>query len=166
MKKDKKNSFNTPDGYFESFNERLMNKINQEGAEATSTVIPKSDGFAVPEAYFETLSDRLASRLAKNQAGKVIKLRPNKRFYYAVAAVAAIFLLIFTPIWKTDTPVAFEDLASAEIESYLNLSELDMSSYEIAEVVDLESLQLSDVLEDDIEDENILEYLDENVERY
>ncbi|WP_222984490.1 hypothetical protein [Flagellimonas meishanensis] len=164
MKKDKKNSFNTPEGYFEGFHDRLMDKINQEEIEEISVLIPESDGFVVPDDYFETLSEKLTVKLAKTQSGKVIQLKPYKKFFYAAAAVAAVILLIFVPTWKSDTPIAFEDLASTEIETYLNSSALDMSSYEIAEVISLESLELNDVLESELEEQNILDYLNENVE--
>ncbi|NAY90595.1 hypothetical protein GTQ34_01575 [Muricauda sp. JGD-17] len=164
MKKDKKNSFNTPEGYFENFHDRLMDKINQEKIEEASDVIPKTDGFSIPEGYFEGFNEKISSKIRETERGKLVQLNPYRKLFYAAAAVAAIFLLVFTPIWKSDAAIAFEDLASAEIENYLNISELDMSSYEIAEMVSLEDIELNDVLEDDIEDENILEYLDENVE--
>ena len=38
-----------------------------------------------------------------------------------------------------------------------------MTSYEIAEVVSLEEVELNDILNDDLEDDIIMEYLDENV---
>lgn len=161
MKKDKKNSFNTPEGYFESFHERLMDKINKEGNE-TESIIPKSDGFAVPEGYFNGVTEKVLSKTTGNQ-GKVIQLKSYRKFYYG-AAVAAVFLLIFGLNWKSDTPIDFEDLANTEIDAYFENTEIDMTSYEIAELVPLENLELNDVLENDIEAENILEYLDENVE--
>nr|WP_321412185.1 hypothetical protein [uncultured Allomuricauda sp.] len=39
-----------------------------------------------------------------------------------------------------------------------------MTPYEIAEVVSLEEMELTDMLDDDFEDEIIIEYLDKNVE--
>jgi len=39
MKKNHKDKFKTPEGYFESFNERLMDKIVKE-----ESIIPSSDG--------------------------------------------------------------------------------------------------------------------------
>ena len=39
-----------------------------------------------------------------------------------------------------------------------------MTSYEIAEVVSLEEVELNDILVDDLEESIIMEYLDENVD--
>ena len=164
MKKDKKNSFNTPEGYFESFHDRLMDKINKEEAQ-TETIIPKSDGFGIPEGYFNGVTEKVLSKTVED-TGKVIQLKSYRKFYYGAAAVAAIFLLVFGLNWKSETPIGFDDLASTEIDAYFENTKIDMSSYELAELVSLENLELNDVLENDIEAENILEYLDENVEDF
>nr|WP_298925299.1 hypothetical protein [uncultured Allomuricauda sp.] len=157
MKKDHKNKFKTPEGYFDSFHERLMDKINEEENEQGKSIIPKSDGFSVPEEYFDTFK-------VETKEVKVVQLKSYKKFYYSAAAIAAIFILIFGLTWKTDAPITFEDLVSAEIDAYFETTELDMSTYEIAEVVSLNSLEVNDVLDNALKDENILEYLDENVE--
>lgn len=162
MKKDKQNGFNTPEGYFENFHERLIDKIKKEEAQ-TESIMPKSDGFGVPEGYFSGVTKKVLSKtVAEN--GKVIQLKSFRKFYYGAAAVAAVFLLIFGLNWKSDKPISFEDLANAEIDAYFERTEIDMSTYEIAELIPLENLELNDVLDNDIEAESILEYLDENVE--
>lgn len=162
MKKDKQNGFNTPEGYFGNFHERLMDKIKKEKAQ-TESIIPKSDGFGVPEGYFSGVTKKVLSKtVAEN--GKVIQLKSFRKFYYGAAAVAAVFLLIFGLNWKSDKPISFEDLANTEIDAYFERTEIDMSTYEIAELIPLENLELNDVLDNDIEAESILEYLDENVE--
>lgn len=157
MKEDHKNKFKTPEGYFDSFHERLMDKINEEETGQEKSVIPKTDGFGIPDGYFDTFK-------VEPKEVKVIHLKSYKKFYYSGAAIAAIFILIFGLTWKTDSPITFEDLASAEIDAYFETTELDMSTYEIAEVVSLNSLEVNDVLDNALKDENILEYLDENVE--
>lgn len=157
MKEDHKNKFKTPEGYFDSFHERLMDKINEEENEQGKSIIPKSDGFSVPEEYFDTFK-------VETKEVKVVQLKSYKKFYYSAAAIAAIFILIFGLTWKTDAPITFEDLVSAEIDAYFETTELNMSTYEIAEVVSLNSLEVNDVLDNALKDENILEYLDENVE--
>ncbi|WP_437395032.1 hypothetical protein [Flagellimonas lutimaris] len=164
MKKDKKNSFNTPEGYFDNFNDRLMDRIKKEEAGETTSLIPKSDGFAVPDGYFDEVTPTVLSKTVA-KVTKVIQFKPNRNFYYGVAAVAAIFILIFSFTWNsTSEPITFDDLANAEIESYLENTDFEMTSYEIAEVVSLEEMELTDMLGDDLEDDIIMEYLDENVE--
>ncbi|MDF0716314.1 hypothetical protein PY092_09160 [Muricauda sp. 334s03] len=164
MKEDKKNSFNTPEGYFESFNDRLMDRIQKEKAQEGGSIIPKTDGFAVPVGYFNEVTPTVLSKINTKKT-KVIPLKTNRRFYYGVAAVAAIFILMFSLIWESNPePISFDDLANAEIEAYFENTDLEMTSYEIAEVVSLEEIELNDILDNDLEDDIIMEYLDENVD--
>ena len=161
-KKDEHN-FKTPEGYFESFNERLMQRLQNEEAEEKLSFLPKSDGFKTPKAYFEGVEDEVLSKLTEKK-GKVITLRPYRKYLYGATAVAAALILFFNLNLETQTPVAFEDLASAEIDAYLENTELDLTSYELAELVSIEEVALTDVLDVPLESENILDYLDENIE--
>jgi len=164
MKKDKKNSFNTPEGYFESFNDRLMDKIKAEEAHENGGIIPKTDGFAVPDGYFDQVESSILSKTSRKEV-KVIPLISNRNFYYSVAAIAAIFILIFNITGNpTSEPITFDDLANAEIEAYLDDTEFEMTSYELAEVIPMEEIELNDILVDDFEESIIMEYLDENVD--
>lgn len=164
MKKDKKNSFNTPEGYFESFNERLMARIQDEATDEASSIIPKTDGFGVPEGYFDAVVPKILSR-TREEKGKVIQLKSYRKIYYGAAAVAAVFLLIFGFNWKSETsPITFDDLANTEIDAYFDTNRIEISSYELAEMVSFENVQLNDILEEDLSGEVILEYLDENVD--
>lgn len=164
MKKENhKNKFKTPEGYFDSFNERLMARLTEE-EDITSDIIPKNDGFEVPENYFDTVYDSVAHRLP-GKGAKVIALRTYRKVYYAAAAVVALLVLTVAWNWSTTDPkLGFEELASSDITSYLENNDLGLSSYEIAEVVDLEAVSLSDIMETQLEEEVILDYLNENVE--
>ena len=64
MGKDKKNKFKTPEGYFDNFHDRLMDRIQQEESQEEKSMIPMSDGFAVPETYFEDLTPKIIAQLA------------------------------------------------------------------------------------------------------
>ncbi len=164
MKKDKKNSFNTPEGYFESFNERLMSRLGQDETDASESIIPKTDGFGVPVGYFETIGPTILSKTT-TEKGKVIPLRAYRKFYYGAAAVAAVLIIVFGLNWNAKTnPVTFDDLANTEIDAYFEANASELTSYDLAEVVALEDIQLNDMLEEDLNSEHILEYLDENVE--
>ncbi|MEC8831218.1 MAG: hypothetical protein VX772_02575 [Bacteroidota bacterium] len=163
MKKDKKNSFNTPEGYFESFNDRLMDRIQKEDSKEGGFIIPKTDGFEVPDGYFDEVTPRVLSQI--NNDPKVITLQSNKHFYYGIAAAAAILIFVFSITWDSNKePITFDDLANAEIEAYFENTDLEMTTYEIAEVVSLEEIELNDILQNDLDDEIIMEYLDENVD--
>ena len=163
MKKNGKNSFNTPEGYFDNFNDRLMDRIKKEDMGEVTSLIPKTDGFVVPDSYFDEVTPTVLSKTVAKET-KVVPLKLHRNFYYGVAAVAAIFILIFNMTWNsTPEPITFDNLANAEIESYLENTDFEMTSYEIAEVVSLEEVKLNDILNDDLEDDIIMEYLDENV---
>lgn len=163
MKKDKKNSFNTPEGYFENFNERLMGRIEKEVH--SESIIPKSDGFSVPENYFDEITPKIMSKTSQRD-GKIIQLNPFRRFYYGTAAVAAVFIVIFGFNWKSNEPIVFDDLANTEIDAYFESNDLNISTYELAELVSLENVELNDILDQDLDAENILEYLDENLDDF
>ncbi|MBO0329494.1 hypothetical protein [[Muricauda] lutisoli] len=164
MEKDKENSFNTPEGYFESFNDRLMDRIRKEETNEAGSIIPKTDGFAVPNGYFDEVTPTVLSKINTKEP-KVIPLKINRRFYYSIAATAAIFIVMFSLTRESNPePLTFDDLANAEIEAYFENTDLEMTSYEIAEVVSLEEIELNDILGDDLEEDIIMEYLDENVD--
>lgn len=163
MKKNSENKFNTPEGYFESFHDRLMDRIQKEES-GTGTNIPKSDGFSVPGNYFDQVVPTILSKTTE-ESGKVIPLDKRRNFYYAAAAIAAIFLLIFSINWKTETAsFGFDDLASAEIDAYFDNHDIGLSSYEIAETIPLEDIQLNDVLAEDLTNDILWEYLEDTME--
>ncbi|WP_136468090.1 hypothetical protein [Flagellimonas onchidii] len=162
MKKDHKSKFKTPEGYFDSFHDRLMDKIQQEETVSETSIIPKSDGFGVPEGYFDSLTNEVVAKADQKEV-KVVQLKTYKRYFYGAASIAAVFLLFLMLNTNNDTSLDFDDLASAEITAYFDDVELGLSSYELAEAIPANELTLNDVLENGLEDENILEYLDENV---
>ncbi|KPM33176.1 Hypothetical protein I595_78 [Croceitalea dokdonensis DOKDO 023] len=161
MKKNHNNKFKTPEGYFESFNERLMAKMSKEEG-----IIPKSDGFQVPEHYFEELPKTLSHKIKP----KVVFLYPLKKYYWAAASIAALLLLalvINSNRFKNNT-IEFEDLASTEIDSYLDDNQMDLTVYDLAQVVNLDNLTVDDITEttEILEGQVILDYLDDNVDEF
>jgi len=156
-----KNKFKTPEGYFESFNERLMNRLETEEEDVVSGIIPKADGFAVPEGYFDGVHQDIRDKLG---GSKVISLRSYRTFYYAAASIAAIFVLVLAWNWDNQPQVGFDDLANTEIDAYFESNEFGLTSYEIAEVLPVENIGVIDITDSEIEEENLLEYLNENIE--
>ena len=162
MKKNHDNKFKTPEGYFDRFNERLMARLADED-DIKSDIIPTTDGFGIPEGYFDTVYPSLSSRLQRKEA-KVIALRSYRSIYYAAAAVAALLVITLAWNWNNEPQLGFEDLAGTDITTYLENNDLGLSSYEIAEVVDLEEVTLTDIMDTQLEEAVILDYLNENVE--
>ena len=100
----------------------------------------------------------------RSEETKVIRLRPYRKYLYTAASVAAIILIVFGLQWQGNQTLTFEDLANMELEEYFDDYAPGLSSYEIAEVFQIEDLEVNDILEDGWDDENIVEYLDDTIE--
>ncbi|MEM9686460.1 MAG: hypothetical protein AAF934_06010, partial [Bacteroidota bacterium] len=98
----KKSGFKVPEGYFDTFEATLPEKIAQE------STLPKDDGYRVPKDYFETFDDSLLRKLTDKKRGKVIPLITYKKVYYTLAATAAV-LLLFIAV-KNYLPTSGESL--------------------------------------------------------
>lgn len=160
MKKEhKNNAFKTPENYFEGFNDRLLDRLKEGGS-----AFPKEDGLKVPEDYFDTLNEKITDKLHQNSSPKVISLQPYRKYYLAAAAVAALFILVLGLQQFGSKELTFDSLANSDIENYLDNTDLGLSSYEIAEVVVLDEIAIENILEDQLIEENIIDYLDENVD--
>lgn len=156
MKKLPKNSgFKVPDGYLEGFTEKLLDKLGKE-----ASPIPDKEGFKVPASYFDDLNDQILERVSKAET-KVVELHPYRKYYLVAASMAAIVLLIIGLQWQGNKELSFDDLAESDIETYLDGKDLELSSYEIAEMLPIDELQFNDILEENLDMENIMEYLDD-----
>ena len=160
MKKDKLHNiknpgFKSPEGYFDSFEDKLMAKLNTP--ESLSKI--KSSGFEVPKDYLKNLDEDILSKLKKEET-PIIQLSSRRQLYYVAGIAASIVLMLAIFIYKP-----FEEELSVEmVESYLE--DRDLSSYELAAL-----LADSDLLEDDFvitetsfEEDNLESYLLENSE--
>lgn len=154
----KNNPFKTPEGYFEKFTDSLMGKLNEEKSD-----LPEEEGFAVPEGYFEGLNESIQKKL-DSQETKVVQLHPYRKYYVAAASVAAILLLFFGLNWNAIEEPTWGDLANADIEAYFETNELGLSTFEIAEVLPIDELEVNDILENQFNEENVIDYLNENIE--
>lgn len=156
--------FNTPEDYFERFTDRLLDRMSNDKCDQRDSVLPKNDGFEVPHGYFDSLNNKIQEKLKEEQT-KVIAINSKTKFYYyAAAAVAAVFLLTIGIRNATNVEPTFDDLAKTEIEDYFENSDLDMSTFEIAEVIPVDDLEISDILDTQITEEYIIDYLDDNVD--
>ncbi|NNE76774.1 MAG: hypothetical protein HKN31_06840, partial [Pricia sp.] len=97
---------------------------------------------------------------------KVIPLQSYKKYVYTAASIAAILLVLVGLNWSSSEEITFEDLASEEIEDYFENNDFELTSYEIAEVLPLDELEMSDFFENQLNEENVLDYLNDNTENY
>ncbi|RRQ48198.1 hypothetical protein DZC72_10765 [Maribacter algicola] len=157
-----KNSFNIPKGYFNSFEDKLKDRIFKE-----DSGIPKNDGFSVPESYFEQLQAQLTAIIEQEKSSpKVIPLYSYKKFLAIAAAIAALLVLAVGINWNNDDTLSFTDLANSEIEAYFEDTELGLSSDEIAEVLPVDTYEINDFVQPQLTEDNLLDYLNENVEDF
>lgn len=156
----KTGNFKVPEGYFGDFEDRLLEKI------ATAKTLPREDGFRVPENYFGDVQERLFRKLPHKEPSKVIRLSAYKKISYTVAAAAAVFILFigiksFLP--GPDDPIS---ITSADVEAYIDNGYMALSSYDLAEVFEEETLDLTSITGNSIDTEKLVDYLYENLESY
>ena len=161
-KLNKNNSFGVPDGYFDTFSSDIMKKIAKEDAS-----MPPNEGFKVPEGYFETFNTRLLEQLESTPAEtKVIPLKSYKKHYYTAASVAAVVLLFLVVQFNSDKTLSYSDLANSDIENYFEFNDLELTSYDLAEILPIDDLDLNDILEIRLDNDNIIDYLDSHIEDF
>ena len=166
MKTSKDNAdFKTPEGYFEGFTDKLMDRISTQKDNQRDPLSSKSGGFIVPDAYFEGLNSKILKKLDQDET-KVIPLNPRAKYLYYAAAIAAVVLLTIGIRYTQSAEPTFESLAKTEIEDYFEHTASGFSTYEIAEVIPVDDLEISDVLENEFEDENIIDYLDNSLDDF
>jgi hypothetical protein len=156
--KSKNSGFRTPKGYFEHFTDDLLDKMSKE-----TSGLPKKDGLKVPEGYFDNLDKKILKKVTEKES-KVIRLKSYKKYFLAAASVAAILILVLSIQERGQSSFTFDDLARTDIENYLEENELGLSSYELAEVLLTEELEVNDILNSELDDENIIDYLEDNID--
>ncbi|MBQ4914811.1 hypothetical protein J8L85_10215 [Maribacter sp. MMG018] len=160
-----KNPFSTPKGYFDNFEDNLMAKLSKE-----TSRIPENTGFTVPPSYFDDFQSKLNAKLKKDtevkndKKVKVIQLKPYKKFIGIAASIAALVLMAIGIDWNSKDAIEFADIANSDIESYFENHDLDLSVDEIAEVIPVDGMEIYDFIDISMNEENILDYLNENVE--
>ena len=149
----KQTGFKTPDTYFESFDDILLNQLKLD----THLNDKIASGFKVPEGYFETFDATVLKQLQKDEP-KIITLSFWKKvaFVSGIAASLAILLTVF----NTSEDVTFESLETASIENYIY--EEHMNSYDIASFLTEDDLVIENFITTPISDESLESYLLDN----
>ncbi|MTE27470.1 MULTISPECIES: hypothetical protein [Winogradskyella] len=152
----KKTGFKTPDHYFESFEDKLFERMSE--SQSISDV--QSTGFKVPKDYFDSVEDNVMRKLNEDET-RVVKLSSRKRLYYIAGIAASLVLLFAIFIGKGGST---EELSVEMVETYLESQDLD--SYELAQL-----LSDAEILEEDFtitqtnyNEENLESYLLDNVD--
>ena len=165
--------FSIPENYFEEIENAISNKLFTDSFSNTSgytipenyleqienTVLSKLEkertpSQKVPEGYFDSIEDQVFDRLALEDKSKVISL---KKYWIPVAVAASLALLvsIYNP-FSTN-----QNIEVSEIEQWIDEGNLELNSYEIAELYsdELDNINIENTLNtDDLED-----YLDNQI---
>ena len=156
----KETGFKVPEGYFQDFEARMMEKVSAlENEEQLN-----SNPFKVPEGYFAEFENRLMEKIEEDrQEPKVIPLHHRKMWSY-VASVAAVLAVILSSVVLTDSQKAtFDNLDIVAVENYL-LETLNMDETDETLFVNDEVFGFASSPDSNIDHEAVLEYLNENVE--
>ncbi|MFC4097108.1 hypothetical protein [Euzebyella saccharophila] len=157
----KNNPFKTPENYFGSFEDRLKEKISEGQPN-----FPVEEGFGVPKGYFNDIHSRVIEKMEVSDP-KVVKLPLFKNYYYLGASIAAVLIVALAiNLGLNKKQPTFDDLAHSEIEAYFQNNDIGITSYELAEVIPVDQLEVYDIVEDQWGDEQMVDYLNENIEDF
>lgn len=155
--------FNTPKDYFNSFEDRLFDRMN------TEAILPKETGFKAPEAYFDRLEDSLAKELFQTEEeAKIIPLQRKRNYiqYLSYAVAACILLFIGINFINTDTGIdgfTMEKVVNSEINEFIENDLIALNNYDLITVYEEENVDISTIFEVDLSDTETIDYL-ENIE--
>lgn len=126
-----KNGFLTPTDYFDTFSDKVFEKIS---GEVHTSLLPKNSGFIVPDNYFENNEIELLSKTTTTNT-KVFSLKTT---LYKISGIAAILLLtIVSPMLYHSIETKNNELAEM---SYLEIHSEELSIYEVGSMLENEDL--------------------------
>lgn len=159
------NSFEAPEGYFDSFSKRLMQKIEQEEElkeYPELAAIEKTNAFGVPDAYFETFAQKLQNKIHDRKEAKVFRLAiAVKKYRFAIAAVF-VLAIGSTIFYKMNAAKVVEEQPCLEL-ACLTPEEITSSKYfnqiSLSELETMAGQDIQDSLKAEINEELIDELI-------
>lgn len=145
----KKEGFNLPAGYLENLDVHVFLKLKDDK-------ITKPFKTEIPEGYFNTIEDRVFEKLNEENLiqPKVISLSSKLLKVVTPLAIAASLLLFFIVNYNNDK-INMENVASSEIDTWIEEDLIMLDANQIAEV--FSDVNLSEEISN--EEEELLEYL-------
>lgn len=145
-----------PEGFFGSFSDKLMTKIDNDSFLET---LPKHNKPKVPKDFFESFSDKLIKEIeSKNKVVKKTKII-SMRLMFAAASVAAIFAFFVLTTKQNTQPILVEtvneELLDEDFDDYLAyLDESTIIDFIIENDLNIEEeLDIDESIYDEIESE-------------
>ncbi len=156
--------FKIPEGYFETFDVRILDKLKEDN-------LPEDSGFTVPEGYFEAVEKKILAA-ETSSTWKVFKNdkqqseTPDKRtILYALAGIAAVLAIIVTLYpFGSATSYSFEDVNATSVSAYIQDGELDLSTEDYVMYLQDEDFDALLVSSEEISTENLSDYLFNNLD--
>ncbi len=154
----KNTGFKTPDNYFNTVEDNIMNAIKQENSLKTNI----ETGFITPDNYFNTIEDVIINKIDIENKPKVISLFSKRNLIY-VSSVAAAILLYFN-LSFFDKDISLDTLDFKTVENYILDQGID--SYEIAALLTEDEVSKINfgILDNAFNTEFLEDYLLENIE--
>ncbi|KAA3620939.1 MAG: hypothetical protein DWP94_11410 [Flavobacterium sp.] len=157
MKEKKHNTgLNVPEGYFDTFEDRMMIKVMEEN-------LPKSNGFKVPEGYFKQFEVSPSLNVDTTTQPAVISIFRKKTLLY-VSGVAASLLLIISLVNTKNDNLSMESLSADTVEAYINDGVADIDAYDVLALLSEEELESISIPSEVVSEENLEAYLIENLD--
>ncbi|UMB54783.1 hypothetical protein MKD41_04755 [Lutibacter sp. A64] len=145
-----KTIYKTPNGYFNTIENVTVAKLKAQTLKNNATE-------TIPKDYFETIEDQVLSKI--KTTSKVRTLKKVSKFAIPIA-IAASFLLIFI-LRNTENTITFDNLATSEIEEFINNDMLHYDAESLAAIfpeVSLDDINYTET----ISDTDVVDYLSEN----
>ncbi len=151
----KKTGFKTPENYFDSLEDQIMNTIKTNHTLGNI----EDTGFKIPNEYIDNVEDAVFSKLRLEEKTKVVSLFSKRNLMY-VSGLAATMLIFFS-IFMNSNEETIETIDIELVENYI--IDEDIDSYEIAALLTNEDLSEDFLVESNIMDESLETYILENI---
>jgi hypothetical protein len=146
----KSSGFKIPDGYLDSVDGSVFNKLKNSPLENH-----QNSGFKVPDLYFETFDDKLMEVVSSEKVIKVIPLISWKKAIY-VSGIAASIVLMVSLFNNYNHQPTFDSLEMALIEDYI--SEEGLTREDMASMLN-DDLTLDKFMDSHLIDANLEDYI-------
>lgn len=158
MKEENKNrGMNTPEGYFDNFEDRMLIRVMEED-------FPDKAGFAVPDTYFTEAEDRILAATSNTENTGVVSIFRKRTLLYA-ASIAACAVLVVTIFSKSSAnEISADDLSVEAVEAYINNSGAAIDAYDVMAMLDEETLEAITIPSEILSEENLEDYIIENID--
>lgn len=147
----KSSGFKIPDGYLESVDESVFNKLKINSPLENH----QNSGFKVPDQYFETFDDKIMETISSKKEVKVIPLMSWKKAIY-VSGIAASIVLMVSLFNNYSHQPTFDSLEMALIEDYI--SEEGLTRDDMATLLN-DDLSINNFMDSHLIDANLEDYI-------